>query len=322
MSLQQMVDASFDAMFSIDEHGTILMVNAVACELFQYSRDEFVGHNIKMICGGGHAEHHDQYLENYLKTGVSKIMGKKREVPARKSDGSEFPVELGIKEIHVDEAGDKRFFCAFIKDLTEQKKHEKELKLQASVTQAVVNSSFDPMFEIDERGIIRMVNQSAVAMFGYSEEEFIGSNVSMICGEGHAAKHDQYMQRYLKTGEKHIIGRKRPTVAKRKDGSEFEVELGVQEAISDTGERFFCGYMRDLTRQKMDSRRMRQQDRLIQTGFFGDKSPHASAPSSPRSPSSRHSLDRKGSNASEEGGKRRSRPNRPLHHAHTTGHSM
>lgn len=91
----------------------------------------------------------------------------------------------------------------------------------------------------------------------------------MICGDGHGAKHDEYMERYRKTGEQHVIGRKRQVKAKRKDGSEFSIELGVQEVTLSDGKKAFCGYMRDLTQQKKDKRALQKQARMIHGKFFG-----------------------------------------------------
>mmetsp|Transcript_58995 Transcript_58995/g.144351 ORF Transcript_58995/g.144351 Transcript_58995/m.144351 type:complete len:152 (+) Transcript_58995:1324-1779(+) len=141
-----------------------------------------------------------------------------------------------------------------------------------ALLQGMINASFDSMFEIDESGIIKVVNDSACAMLGYTREEFIGSNISMICGGGEATKHDMYMKRYLDTGVKHVIGRKRQVKCRRKDGSEFDVELGVQEVplVGSSGEKkAFCGFIRDLTQQQKDKRALRKQQQLIHNKFFG-----------------------------------------------------
>jgi two-component system, sensor histidine kinase and response regulator len=172
--LQAIVDASFDAMFSISENGKILMVNEAAVSLFGYSREELINQDIGIIAGQEHAKNHLKYMMNYRETETSKIMGKKREVPARKKDGTEFMVELGIKEI---KNGSERFFAGFIKDLTEQKNHLAEMKQREVLAQASIDASFDPMLEITQKGIITMVNKATVSLFGWSKEELIGKNI-------------------------------------------------------------------------------------------------------------------------------------------------
>jgi PAS domain S-box-containing protein len=236
--LQDTLDASFDAMLSIECSGKILMANKAASTLFGYSSDEFLGQNISMICGQEHASHHDIYLKRYLETGVTKIIGTKREVPARKKNGEEFPVELGIVEVESACCGGKKIFCGFVKDLSEQKKNQQELKLKEALTHGLVNCSFDPMIQIDEKGIIRIANEATCSLFDYKMEELVGSNISILCGSekgvAHGEHHQTYISNYLKTGKKKIIGMKRPTVGKRKGGAEFEIELAVSGTYGNT----------------------------------------------------------------------------------------
>jgi len=266
--VREIVDHALDPVLTADETGTICTANDAACALFGYTEGELVGHNLSMICGGGHAAHHDTYMHNYLTTGIKKLIGKKREVPAKKKNGDEFICELGLQEIS-DVSSGKRYFCGFLKDLTWIKQHEAELQERQDLAQGMINASTDSMFEIDQTGKIQIVNDAACSMFGYTREEFIGSNISIICGPADAPQHDMYIQRYLQTGERRIIGRKRQVQAQRKNGTHVEVELSVQEVILKTGQKAFCGFIRDLTQQKKDKRALRKQQQLIHGKFFG-----------------------------------------------------
>jgi two-component system sensor kinase FixL len=94
------------------------------------------------------------------------------------------------------------------------------------------------------------VNKAATTQFGWTRDEFIGSNISMIVGGEHARKHDAYMERYLQTG---VMGTKRIFPARRKDGSEFTIQLSLVEIdvqVEHGQERLFCGFVLDLTDQK------------------------------------------------------------------------
>jgi len=267
-AVREAVDHAFDPVLTVDEKGIICTSNEAASELFGYGEQELVGHNISMICGGGHAENHAQYMQNYMDTGVKKIIGCKREVLARKKDGTEFPCQLGVQEI-ADVSSGKRYFSGFLKDLSFIKQHEAELQQRQDLAQCMIDASFDCMMETDENGVIQAVNQAACNMFGYTREEFVGSNISMICGDGHAERHAGYLERYRQTGERHIIGRKRQVMARRKDGTELSVELGVQEVVlATTGKKAFCGYIRDLTEKQKDKRALRKQQQLIHNKFF------------------------------------------------------
>lgn len=261
------MDHAFDAVFTVDEKGRICTVNKAALKLFEYEENEMIGKNVSLICGGGHAEHHDEYMHNYLVTGIKKMIGTKRETMARKKDGSEFPCELGIDEI-VEAGSGKRYFCGFIKDMSQLKQHENEIQERRALAEGMINASFEPMIEIDQTGIIKIVNDACCSLFGYKREELVGSNISIICGGGHASNHDGYLQKYMDTGVRHVIGRKRHVQAKRKDGSEIEVELGVQEVKLNNGKRAFCGFIRDLTQKNKDKKTMKQQAELIHGKFF------------------------------------------------------
>lgn len=86
-------------------------------------------------------------------------------------------------------------------------------------------------------------------MFGYAASETIGSNVSMLMPDPFRHQHDEYLNRYLKTGEKKIIGIGRETVARRKSGEVFPMELAISEAVFQ-GSRYFTGIIRDITARK------------------------------------------------------------------------
>ena len=106
-------------------------------------------------------------------------MGKKRELPARRKDGSEFPIELGLTELKCSElpGEEEREFVGFVRDISLQKKQEAELKQKQAFTEGLIEASLDAMFAIDQEGRVRMVNDAAVKQFQWSREEFLGQNI-------------------------------------------------------------------------------------------------------------------------------------------------
>ncbi len=106
-------------------------------------------------------------------------------------------------------------------------------------------------------GTIVSFNAAAVRQFGYAEEEVIGKNLRILMPEPYRREHDGYMQRYLTTGEKRIIGIDRVVSGQRKDGSTFPMKLAVGEMRSG-GERFFTGFIRDLTEREESAARLEQ----------------------------------------------------------------
>ena len=114
---------------------------------------------------------------------------------------------------------------------------------------AIIEAALDGIIAINERGIIEMLNPAAARMFGYEMSELQGRNVSMLMPDMHARQHDQYLQRYLETGEKRIIGIGREVEGCRKDGSVFPLRLSVSEIKTD-GYSLFTGIVHDLTHEK------------------------------------------------------------------------
>lgn len=129
---------------------------------------------------------------------------------------------------------------------------------------ALLDAAVDAIIVIDGAGIIQLVNHSATRLFGYQEQELIGSNVSILMPAAHAREHDNYLRRYLATGEAHIIGIGREVQARRRDGTLFAADLAVGR-VSGVGEPRFVGFIRDISdRRRMEEDARRARKRLAQ----------------------------------------------------------
>jgi len=125
--------------------------------------------------------------------------------------------------------------------------------------QSILDTVLDATIVIDVSGTMLSFNASAVRQFGYSPEEAVGRNVSMLMPAPYREQHDNYLGRYLTTGEKRIIGVDRVVMGRRKDGSTFPMKLAVGELRQ--GDRiFFTGFIRDLT-EREESQAMLDQAR-------------------------------------------------------------
>ncbi len=118
-----------------------------------------------------------------------------------------------------------------------------------------LSTAVDGIIVIDSRGIVRIYNESAQKLFGYAAEEVIGRNVSMLMPSPYHEEHDGYVEHYLGSGEKRIIGIGREVVGRRKDGTTFPMYLSVGEGVLN-GERIFVGIVHDLTSRTMTARRV------------------------------------------------------------------
>lgn len=126
---------------------------------------------------------------------------------------------------------------------------ETELKERETHLESILDTVLDATVVIDTAGLMLSFNKSAERQFGYAQDEVIGKNVNMLMPSPYREQHDNYLSRYLSTGEKRIIGIDRVVVGRRKDGSTFPMKLAVGEVRS--GDRiFFTGFIRDLTERE------------------------------------------------------------------------
>ena len=111
------LDTAVDAIIIIDEEGIIHTFNQAACELFGYSPEEVVGHNVRMLMPPADASRHNGYISNYLKTGKASIIGVGRELVGLTATGERIPIYLAVSDIRLD---GRRRFAGIIRNLTEQ----------------------------------------------------------------------------------------------------------------------------------------------------------------------------------------------------------
>lgn len=138
-----------------------------------------------------------------------------------------------------------------------------DLRAREAHVNSILQTVPDAMIVITEQGVIQSFSSAAERLFGYAADEVIGSNVKRLMPNPYRVEHDGYLNRYLRTGEKRIIGIGRIVVAERKDGSTFPIELAVGE-MNSAGKRFFTGFIRDLSeRQQTEARLQELQSELI-----------------------------------------------------------
>ncbi|HYG90580.1 MAG TPA: PAS domain S-box protein [Azospirillum sp.] len=248
--------AAVDGIITIDEYGRVESFNLAAERIFGYARAEVVGQNVKMLMPEPYQSEHDGYLTAYKVTNKPKIIGIGREVQGRRKDGSVFPMDLAVGESRFHGS---RLFAGIVRDITERKETEQRLRDSEAGTRAILETAVDGIITIDERGDVLSANKAAELIFGYAAEEMVGQNVKMLMPEPYRSAHDQYLERYLKTGERKVIGIGREVEGRRKDGSIFPMDLAVGETEV-SGRRIFAGIVRDITERKRTEEDLRQSE--------------------------------------------------------------
>lgn len=139
--------------------------------------------------------------------------------------------------------------------------------------QGILDTAVDGIITINERGIVESFNRAAERIFGYRAAEVIGHNVSMLMPAPYREKHDQYLDNYLTSRRKKVIGIGREVEGRRKDGAIFPLELSVGEVT--TGDcRTFTGIVRDISDRKQAEadarRRMNEMAHMMRVRSMGD----------------------------------------------------
>ena len=138
-----------------------------------------------------------------------------------------------------------------LKGRSEQQREQADIALRESEerTRAILENTVDAIITINSTGTIEDFNQAATTLFGYKAEEIAGQNINILMPEPYKSKHDEYIKRYLDTGDAKVIGRTREIQGQRKDGTIFPLNLAVSE-LQLENKRIFIGMIHDLTEEK------------------------------------------------------------------------
>lgn len=131
--------------------------------------------------------------------------------------------------------------------------------------EAILASAVDAIVTINDAGLIESVNPATETMFGFSPDEVIGQNVTILMPSPFREEHDRYISDYLKTGQRKIIGIGREVAGRKKDGTVFPIHLAVSELILN-GRRIFTGMVRDISDVKNVEAKLVQNERLAAIG--------------------------------------------------------
>lgn len=152
------------------------------------------------------------------------------------------------------------FFLLVLLRITNQSM--KNIQESTHYLNAILVNSLDGIITINSRGIIKSYNKAAERLFEYQAEEVIGKNVNMLVPSPHKEQHDQYLNNYLESGIKKIIGSSRELEAKTKSGKSIYIQLGLAEAFHE-GDRFFIASVHDMTDRKRAEDRLARKKREL-----------------------------------------------------------
>src|SRR5579863_8483027 len=227
-----LLEAAPDAMVVVNESGDIVLLNVQAEHQFGYPRDELLGQAVVNIIPEGFAE---RLIADGTRTAAEALaqqIGTGIELIARRKDRSEFPIEIMLSPL---ESTEGILVTAAIRDISARKAAEKHLGQMEGRYRGLLEAAPDAMVVVNQSGKIVLLNVQAENQFGYIRDELLGRQVKTIIPEGFAERLVADALRSAEDALAQQIGTGIELIARRKNGSDFPIELMLSPLESAEG---------------------------------------------------------------------------------------
>jgi len=237
-----------------------VLVNRETEAQFSYRRDELLGKPVEILVPERFRSQHPGHREDFFADPQARRMSEGRELFGVRKDGSEFPVEIGLRPMETDEG---MLVLSAIVDITERKRSHEKLERLEQRFRATVESAPTAMVMIDRQGQIVLVNEETEKQFGYHREELVEQPVEILVPERFRSRHPDYRKGFFADPQARRMGEGRDLFGLRKDGSEFPVEIGLRPMETDEG-MFVLSAIVDITERKRSEEQMRRANEALE----------------------------------------------------------
>jgi PAS domain S-box-containing protein len=227
-----LLEAAPDGMVVVNQGGEIVLLNLQAEKQFGYYRDELVGQKIKNIIPEGFAE---RLIADDLRTAADALaqqIGTGLELIGRRKDGTDFPIEIMLSPL---ESAEGILVTAAIRDISVRKDAENHLVQMEGRYRGLLEAAPDGMVVVNQGGEIVLLNLQAEKQFGYRRDELVGQKVKNIIPEGFAERLIADDLRSAADALAQQIGTGLELIGRRKDKSEFPIEIMLSPLESAEG---------------------------------------------------------------------------------------
>jgi len=251
-----LLEAAPDAMVVVNQDGEIVLLNVQAEKQFGYSRDELVGQKVKNIIPKGFAERLIADGTRSAAEALAQQIGTGIELSGRRKDGSEFPIEIMLSPL---ESAEGILVTAAIREITTRKEAEKVLAQMEGRYRGLLEAAPDAMVVVNQGGEIVLLNVQAEKQFGYSRDELVGQKVKNIIPKGFAERLIADGTRSAAEALAQQIGTGIELSGRRKDGSEFPIEIMLSPLESAEG-ILVTAAIRDISARRRAEKHLAQME--------------------------------------------------------------
>lgn len=273
-TLIELFEACPLAIVVLNPQGVVLLWNSSAEKIYGWRREEAIGKPLPTIPQGSEEEFH-----SLLESQLHGVPHSGKQVRRQRKDGTFLDIILWTAPLR-DENGSVRGKIAISADLTESRNAEREYmrlleserdaKLRAEVMdrfRELLEAAPDAIIEIDSQGRIVLLNEVTERLFGYSKNDLLGQSIDVLVPEELRGRHSGHRARYVSSPVTRPMGSGLTLYARRKDGSQFPVEISLSPLKSAAGVRTST-IIRDVSERK----KAEDQIREIQAKFTAELS--------------------------------------------------
>ncbi len=257
-----LLEAAPDGMVVVNQGGEIVLLNVQAEKQFGYRRDELVREQVTTIIPEGFAERLAADALRSSEDARAQQMGTGIELIGRRKDGSKFPIEIMLSPL---ESTEGILVTAAIRDISVRKAAEKHLAHMEARYRGLLEAAPDAMVVVDTKGEIVLLNVRAEKQFGYRRDELVGTQMKTIIPEGFAERLIADALRSTEDALAQQIGTGIELTGRRKDGSEFPIEIMLSPLASAEG-ILVTAAIRDISMRKTLERQFWQAQKLEAVG--------------------------------------------------------